>query len=240
MQVTHRGDRFVIIDDFLDEAMLTEMRTLMARATFSEVQSVIHPETDGRAFRSRGTYLKGDALGQEDSAGRPKAYEKILRAVAAEPGIFGTRGDGWDQAGFTFWRYPAGSRLSWHNDAGGGRRGEFIVFLHDTWNASWGGELMVLNEEPAASADGTGSFIAQMEKQVRQSTGSPVAILPRPNRLVLVKAGTTHQINRVDSTAEAPRCTLTGFISKKTTETTGTEARETLLRLMGESARKAS
>ncbi|MDT0267445.1 2OG-Fe(II) oxygenase [Streptomyces sp. DSM 44915] len=236
MRETHRRDRFVVFDDFLDEATLTELRGQLDRSTFSEVNSVIYPDTDGQAYRSRGAYLKGAALGSPGGGGRPKAYEKILSVVAAEPGIFGANGDDWDRAAFTFWRYPAGSRLSWHNDVGGGRRGEYILFLHDTWKASWGGELMILDEDPppASSADFE-DFIAQMELQVRRSRVSPVAILPKPNRLVLVRAGTAHQINRVDPTAGSERRTLTGFISKKSNENT-TEARDALLRLMRESA----
>ncbi|WP_042388602.1 2OG-Fe(II) oxygenase [Streptacidiphilus melanogenes] len=231
MQITQRGSRFVIIDDFLDEAPLAEIRKLMERSAFNEVDSVIYPETDGQAYRSRGSYLKGDGLDGEGETGRPKAYEKILKMVATETEIFGRIGDDWDRAGFTFWRYPAGSRLSWHNDVGGGRVGEFIVFLHDTWRASWGGELMILDENPPPSGDKTDNFIAQMESQVRHSNTSPVAIMPRPNRLVLVKAGTAHQINRVDPTAGVTRCTLTGFISKQQ-GATETEARNALLRLM--------
>ncbi|WAL72912.1 2OG-Fe(II) oxygenase [Kitasatospora sp. YST-16] len=234
MQVTQRGGRFVVVDDFLDAATLAELHRLMERSTFSEVDSVLYPETDGKAFRSRGTYVRGGGQGEDGAAGRSKAFERILQQVVAEPGIFGTAGQDWDRAGFTFWRYPAGSRLSWHNDAGGGRTGEFIVFLHEEWRASWGGELMILDEEPVTSVR-DGDFLAQMELQVRESASSPVAIVPRPNRLVLVKAGTVHQINRVDPTAAAPRRTLTGFISKQTAES-GAQARDALLRLVDRSA----
>lgn len=232
MQVMHRGQRFVIIDDFLDDAALAEIRSLLTRAAFSEVDSVVYPDSDGKAYRSKGMALSG-TVESMTGAGRPKAYEKILNLAATEPEIFGAAQDEWDRAGFTFWQYPAGSRLSWHNDIGGGRQGEFIIFLHDTWQASWGGELMILDEDPAPSAEGGGSFIAQMERQVRTSENCPVAILPTPNRLVLVKAGTAHQINRVDPTAGSRRCTLTGFLSKKP-KSAAAEARDALLRLASE------
>jgi hypothetical protein len=235
MQVTHRGSRYLIIDGFLDDATLAEVRRLMDRATFTEVESVIYPATDGNALRSRGTVLNGRSDG-ESGAGRPKAYERILKQVAAESEIFGTVGEDWDRVGFTFWQYPAGSRLSWHNDTGNGRRGEFIIFLHQEWKASWGGELMILDEDQPAGdgaiANGD-DFIALMENQVRNSAQSPVAIVPRPNRLVLVKAGTAHQINRVDPTAESSRRTLTGFVSKKP-GSNGAEARDAFLKLLSE------
>ncbi|GAA3856454.1 2OG-Fe(II) oxygenase [Streptomyces sedi] len=235
MRETHRRERFVVFDDFLDEATLAELRGQADRSTFSEVRSVIYPDSDGTAHRSRGAYLKGAALGAADGAGRPRAYERILRTVAEETAVFGERGEDWNRAAFTFWRYPAGSRLSWHNDVGGGRVGEYILFLHEEWSASWGGELMILDEDPPRASSGDfEDFIAQMELQVRNSSVSPVAIVPKPNRLVLVKAGTAHQINRVDPTSGSDRRTLTGFISKKSEEDTEA-ARDALRRLVRES-----
>ncbi|WP_158634101.1 2OG-Fe(II) oxygenase [Amycolatopsis sp. WAC 04169] len=220
----------MVIDEFLDAETLGELRKLMVRSTFSEVESVIYPDTDGKACRSKGAVFEG-TIDVDRVTGRPKAYEKIRKSVAAEPAMFGPMGDGWDRIGFTFWQYPPGSRLSWHNDSGGGRKGEFILFLHDSWNASWGGELMILDEDPVQSNEGGGGdFIARMENRVRQSPTNPTAIIPLPNRLVLVKAGTVHQINRVDPTAARQRCTLTGFVSKKPHQSSS-EARSALLGL---------
>ncbi|GHG12128.1 MULTISPECIES: 2OG-Fe(II) oxygenase [Amycolatopsis] len=234
MLVRQGGDRFLVIDDFLDDETLGEVRKLMARSTVSQVDSVIYPDTDGFAYRSKGTVFDGTA-DVDRGTGRPKAYELIRRRVAAEPEIFGAVGEDWDRIGFTFWQYPAGSRLSWHNDTGGGRTGEFILFLHETWKTSWGGELMILDEEPPQDGDGDGDFVSRMEKRVRRSAAHPTAIVPLPNRLVLVKAGTVHQINRVDPTADGRRCTLTGFVSKKPRQSSS-EVRNALLELAGDTA----
>lgn len=216
MKVAQRGERFLIIDDFLDEEALAATRRMFERADFTKVDSVISPE-DGAAFRSKGAQFK-EELGGADAHGRPRVYQEVTRMVRMESELYGSGGAEWNRIGFSFWKYPAGSRLGWHNDAGGGRRGEFILFLHETWRPSWGGELMLLDEDPQAlmgSDAGRPSPIALMETLLDRCPTSPVAILPKPNRLVLVKSGTIHQIHRVDHTAEkAFRCTLTGFVSR--------------------------
>lgn len=217
MRVAQRGRRFLVIDDFLDEAALAATRSMADRADHAEVESVIAPEDDGPAFRSKGTQFT-EELGGADAPGRPRAYQEVTRMVRSQPELYGVGGTDWNRIGFTFWRYPAGSRLGWHNDEGGGRRGEFVLFLHDRWRPSWGGELLLLDEDPEPLLRSGPSHAAPselMESLLDRCSASPVAVLPRPNRLVLVKAGTIHQIHRVDRTAgNAVRRTLTGFVSE--------------------------
>lgn len=216
MREAQRGKRFVVIDDFLTGADFAAARAMLDRATFAKVDSVISPGKDGVAFRSRGVQFT-DRLGGPGTSGRPKLYEEVARRVHAERGIFGQWGRDWNRMGFAFWRYPAGSRLGWHNDAGSGRRGEFVLFLHDQWRASWGGELLLLDEHPESLAGdtGRGDLLTQMEALLDSCPISPVAVIPKPNRLVLMRTGTIHQIHRVDRTVgESLRCTLTGFASR--------------------------
>jgi Rps23 Pro-64 3,4-dihydroxylase Tpa1-like proline 4-hydroxylase len=216
MKVAQRAKRFIVIDNFLDEATLSATRHMMERAAFTQRPSVISPADDGDAFRSKGVRF-GEDLGSSNSGGRPTVYEELARRVHLERDFYIDDGLGWNTIAFTFWKYPAGSRLGWHNDAGLGRYGEFILFLHEIWRPSWGGELMLLDEDPEAlGATGGGDDpVAQMEVILNQCPTNPVAIVPKPNRLVLVKAGTVHQIHRVDRTAgEHLRCTLTGFVSR--------------------------
>lgn len=218
MRETQRGDRFVVIDDFLDPAELTAARRMLNQATFESIDSVVSAADDGRAFRSRGSFF-GPELGSPDEpGGRPAVYEKLGRAVHSEPGVYGRAERDWNRVSFAFWKYPAGSRLGWHNDAGGGRRGEFVLFLHERWPASWGGELLLLDvdaetlirEDDAAPGD----LLRRMEVLIERCPRNPVAIVPKPNRLVLVQTGTIHTISRVDPVAgDNLRCTLTGFVS---------------------------
>ncbi|MEU8508756.1 2OG-Fe(II) oxygenase [Streptomyces brevispora] len=235
MREIQRGKRFVVIDDFLSEPVFSGAQDLLERATFTRRESVISEE-DGPAFRSKGVRFK-EELGSVDAGGRPKVYEELARAVHAHSDFYGEASTDWNRIAFAFWKYPAGSRLGWHNDAGRGRRGEFILFLHDRWRPSWGGELKLIDEDPQpanADDDAESDLVRRMENRIDRSTTSPVAIVPKPNRLVLVKSDTVHTIGRVDPTAgDTLRRSLTGFVSLSPERTTSPgSAREKLTAIL--------
>ncbi|SED17187.1 2OG-Fe(II) oxygenase [Streptomyces sp. TLI_105] len=220
MNIVASGARYRVIDDFLPANELAEIRSLMKRRRFEEVASVIYPETDGHAFRSRGAVLRQDtgaptAASREQDA-QPAAFRTILGELGAHPDMFGVPGEDWSSVGFSFWQYPAGSRLGWHNDVATGRLGEFVFFLHEEWRASWAGELVILDADPeAVDVDTTGmSAMEAVEAKASMASHALTAIVPKPNRLVLVQEGTIHCINRVDPTAGTTlRQTMTGFVA---------------------------
>lgn len=220
MRQTELGSRYVIYDDFLPQDEFDQAVELMARSGLADTQSVISPQLDGPATRSRGMTFAA-SIGDGEINGRPPFFSRIAQAVHGETRLFGDAGATWNKITFTYWQYPAGSRLGWHNDAGRGREGEFILYLHRQWDISWGGELMVIDRDPQSLLDLAGSDGSALEaagpdvrlrKILQDCEISPLAILPRPNRLVLVKANTVHTVRRVDHTAgDNKRCTLTGF-----------------------------
>ncbi|MGW0364792.1 2OG-Fe(II) oxygenase [Streptomyces sp. NPDC002990] len=220
MNIVASGARYRVIDDFLPPNELAEIRSLMKRRRFEEVASVIYPETDGHAFRSRGAVLRQDtgaptAESREQDA-QPAAFQMILRELRAHRDMFGAPGEDWSAVGFSFWQYPAGSRLGWHNDVATGRLGEFVFFLHEEWKASWAGELVILDADPeAVDVDTTGmSAMEAVEAKASLASHALTAVVPKPNRLVLVQEGTIHCINRVDRTAGTTlRQTMTGFVA---------------------------
>lgn len=213
---TQRGARFVVFDDFLSTAGFDAAVQIMERAALSERVSAICP-ADGPAYRSRGLSFPAD----DD---RPEVVTGLAAAVRAEPDLLGTGRTDWARVAFTFWQHPAGSRHSWHSDSGPGRRGEFILFTHRYWDMSWGGELMVLDRDPdllgTAGPDGddtgdnpAGDAFTRVHNVLRSCEVDPVTILPRPNRLVLLRSNTLHTVRRVDRTAGGHlRCTLNGFV----------------------------
>ncbi|MFF4872670.1 2OG-Fe(II) oxygenase [Streptomyces sp. NPDC090109] len=220
MNIVASGARYRVIDDFLPPDELAEIRSLMKRRRFDEVASVIYPETDGNAFRSRGAVLRQDTgaptAGSREQDAQPAAFQTILRELGAHPDMFGAPGEDWSAVGFSFWQYPAGSRLGWHNDVATGRLGEFVFFLHEEWKASWAGELVILDADPeTVDVDTTGmSAMEAVEAKASLASHALTAIVPKPNRLVLVREGTIHCINRVDPTAGTTlRQTMTGFVA---------------------------
>jgi len=220
MRTTTRGRRFRVIDGFLSEPGWDSVQRAAAEVAFDPMPSVVDAEVDGIAYRSAGSVVEHDAV--EGSAGGralPLAgYLEVLREAARHEDLFGTAGRDWTFLGLSFWCYPAGSRLGWHNDAGVRRRGEFVLFLHEGWASSWGGELMILDVDPddlGAVGEELSPFEASAAR-VDSSDECLVAIVPKPNRLVLVQEGTIHCIRRVDEAAGTHvRRTMTGFLSSR-------------------------
>lgn len=214
MQEIHRGERLVVIDDFLPLPALSRLRDIAKHVPYSDVDSVVDARVDGSAMRSRGGVI--DRSGSLPNDGVSEAMGAIRACIADHPEIYGAAGVDWRLLSFSLWQYAAGTRLGWHNDAGNGRTGEFILYLHDAWRPSWGGELIVLDAFcplDMARLNPQERFAA-VEDIVAAAASPLVAIQPRPNRLVMVRAGTCHYINRVDRAAgPARRHTLTGFAS---------------------------
>ena len=137
MQKEQQGEHFVVIDDFLPVEALARLREYADMTQHRDVDSVVDARIDGTALRSRGgVFGFADRVPAE---GPGEALGAIKGAITAHPEIYGTPGTDWKVLSFAVWQYPAGTRLGWHNDAGNGRTGEFILYLHEHWRPSWGG-----------------------------------------------------------------------------------------------------
>ncbi|ALT79273.1 hypothetical protein AT984_20815 [Paucibacter sp. KCTC 42545] len=209
------GQRYVIIDNFLPVDLLAELRKYLTSIEFNRFDSVVDPSIDGPAFKSKGWLL--NSLNRDIGAPLQAAMQALAEAVRSHPQIYGRSEQDWTEMSFSFWQYEAGTRLGWHNDAGNGRTGEYIIYLHDEWKPGWGGELMILDE--AANVDSVDlakkTQFSLIEDIVERSSTNLTAIRPRPNRLVMVQAGTCHFINRVDASAGAiRRLSMTGFAAR--------------------------
>jgi hypothetical protein len=98
--------------------------------------------------------------------------------------------DPWSSFSLSPWVYRPGMALNWHSDAA--YLASYVYYAHPDWDPSWGGELLV-------AADGAPS-------------AGDVVIGPRPNRLVLLRGGTLHAINKVESAVgDVFRASLSGF-----------------------------
>jgi hypothetical protein len=99
---------------------------------------------------------------------------------------------------------PAGSGLPWHTHQGA-QGGSYALYLHPTWRSHWGGELLIAGTQGVDTGD------PAMEAQV-MALAAAHAILPRPNRLVVIAARVAHCVRAVESAAgDHLRVSLTGF-----------------------------
>lgn len=234
MQKSQQEETFVVLDDFLPVEALSRLREYADATDHRSVDSVVDPRIDGAALRSRGGLLGfADRLPEE---GPGEALNAIKDAITAHPEIYGTAGTDWKLLSFATWQYSAGTRLGWHNDAGNGRTGEFILYLHERWRPSWGGELIAMDAFVPLEVEGlsVAERFAAIEDIVATSRSRLTAIHPRPNRLVMVRAGTCHYINRIDSAAgSARRRSVTGFASLPNPQSDGRDRLTHLETLVG-------
>lgn len=129
--------------------------------------------------------------------------EKIMPVV-------GKKGDDWYRFSAATFVYPPGAGLSWHTDQFD-YNGAFVFYLSQEWKPSWGGELLLQSPITENADDETHNLINQKEYDL----GYFVA--PKPNRLIILKSGTPHKINRVSPSAgENFRFAFSGFFIKPT------------------------
>ncbi|MFJ9829505.1 2OG-Fe(II) oxygenase [Streptomyces sp. NPDC101160] len=204
--VHSRGDRYVVIDDLLPEADFAATTEAFAGIRLKPVLSTIDPVYDGFAYR--GGEDKQRLADTDDDA--PRWQRAVKEQIRAHLDLLAAPGRTEDLSlTLSAWGYPAGSRLSWHNDAGAGRIGAYVYFTHPTWDTDWGGGLALIDEESRPGAADGAALV--------HSTSHPALIQPRPNRLVVFRAHTMHAVQRVDTTAgDRLRRTYTGFITEDT------------------------
>lgn len=213
MLPTIKTQDFAVFDDFLSVADLEKLRAHMSGVGFSYVKSfrarsrvfgildgdplvapsVIHHHPD--SIRGATPYPSGSAM--------DIWVESMDRATEDLSPWIGERGAAWDFFTCTPYLYPLGSGLSWHDDAKG-RAASYVFYLHDEWKASWGAELLIADRECPDHRSETINHI--------QVASFGTYVTPRPNRLVVIKAGTPHTVKRVDVNAgENVRTSVTGF-----------------------------
>lgn len=135
--------------------------------------------------------------------------------------IVGKEGEseGWQDLFFTPYIYPAGTKISWHDDYG--YTGACIFYTHQEWSPNWGGELMLAKTSSLEEIQQDANKIQQecMTRKyidpILNKYGVGTYVSPLPNRLVFTSGKTWHSINRVDQSAgDNVRCSIVGFFTK--------------------------
>lgn len=220
MRVTHKGSRYLVLDEVLDPTDQARVWSWFQTQRFgvSAPGNWARRPIDGLdAYASKAGVI--DAADPPDTL----VERTILEAAGLAEHLIGTPGKDWQSVSNTCWTYAAGAQMSWHNDAGA-QTGAFVWYMHPRWGASWGGELLVVDQsasELVKSAIDAGlvregqaeSLLStDAESDVLFSGPDPVCIQARPNRLVLLQRDTFHTIRRVDPSAgDRSRCSLAGF-----------------------------
>ncbi|QYC39034.1 hypothetical protein Nocox_07040 [Nonomuraea coxensis DSM 45129] len=188
-----------MIDDALTEdafaAWTAEERSVRHRPSFSSIDPVF----DGVAFHADASFASVD-VGDDHVQEVRSAVRKGLEALDVRVS---------DSDRFRFWRYGRGSGLGWHDD-GRGRGAAYTLYLSGEWRATWGGELELfdcpVDEVPCVDVD--------VPKDLMNAPVPATSIAPRPNRLVVMVAGTFHRVRKVEASAgDNLRRSITGFLA---------------------------
>ncbi len=115
--------------------------------------------------------------------------------------------------------YRAGWGLPWHEDIGqeAEYKGAFTYYLHKQWRGNWGGELLLLAEDRLAAPTESSIDLAftqgtGLAAPSHIESGIGTFILPKSNRLVVLRPGVVHSVAPVSPLAgENMRFSLAGF-----------------------------
>lgn len=145
--------------------------------------------------------------------------DHLVRRLLSLAGILkpwiGARGTSWDLFTLRGFEYPGGSDLTWHVDANG-RSGAFSYYIHPFWRLEWGGALLITEAasealdrvlEPSSTSEPSAG--AMVLERLVADNGIGYFVSPKPNRLVVMKSGVLHRVDRVR--AAVVRRSVSGF-----------------------------
>ncbi|HEV2718642.1 MAG TPA: hypothetical protein VG323_01385 [Thermoanaerobaculia bacterium] len=227
--LTLSTEQVMVYDDVLPaetfDALLPHVTTLGFSVVHQDEWRKVWRLGDGMPLEGTTTFYRPGAGTYEDEE-EPhyptgtvidRVIEAIHDAAADAAGVVGRAGVEWNCLTVAPSIYPQGSGLSLHRNHYG-YSGSYGYFIHHDWNFHWGGQLLVLhprtgNGDDADDSPFTPPFLSdEDENRAAAEPGIGLSILPKPNRLVFVAAGTYEMITRVDANAgNRPRVALSGF-----------------------------
>ena len=197
---------------------------------------------DGRVFRGPDIYYgevaKEAAAAHEGAFAHPTGTAMDLLAGAFVhhsehyQQLVGCQGPDWRTMSMAPRLYERGSSLYWHRDTPSVVTGSCTYYAHPEWNIQWGGELFIAHPAALSIPDRFGpSMIEPKEVMGRGMVQLPghldnsevnaaliepgmgYYVMPKPNRLVVMKTGNPHMISKVlPAAGDHVRASVTLFL----------------------------
>ena len=147
-------------------------------------------------------------------------------------GLVGEENKDWRTLALAPRLYERNSGLYWHRDSPSVVTGSCTYYGHPEWNVTWGGELFIAHESSQEipqdhgphmipPKDVMGRGLTQIAghldnreaSEALMSAGMGHYLMPKPNRLVVMKTGNPHMINKVQPAAgDHVRASVTIFL----------------------------
>lgn len=197
-------DPVLVIDNFWTASERKAFRSSMHQALWQSLQEMPHVHA---AFPNCGNWRKARMESSDATRLLDKlAFPCIQNYMESFSDMTGRR------MSFSYYSYGAGDCLLTHDDtaqegriAPGDshrsvlRRLALIWYMHDEWQADWGGELMIYSAEAQAGSDRPRLFISN-------------CVAPEPGSLVLFTVAHFHLVCRVDPViGEDKRLSIAGW-----------------------------
>jgi hypothetical protein len=235
--VVHQEKRFTVVDDFLAPAELDLVWNFLQAQKFRSVDvfgRVEHWSLEDARARKAPTVAWGSSKGDvRFPTGTPAdifIQAMLAQAEAFEPNV-GLPERDWGGLTAAPMLYPRGTGLPWHRDTEE-YTGSYTFYAHPRWNIEWGGELMLHAEDDfdrdsgvffhklrAAGGMPDTPMTAHLDNEDASRTlmahGIGSFVMPKPNRLVIIRGGTPHTVARVrDAAGRNVRASISGFFRK--------------------------
>jgi hypothetical protein len=235
--VTAETEFFTVLDDVLTSDECAGLSNYFQLQPFYRVDSIgMH----GHWLLEDSEVLRGPTAGwghtwdAQFPTDTPIDY--VMKAVVSCSDLFarsvGRRTVDWEVFSAFPTVYMAGQGLVWHRDSED-NTGSWVYYAHPEWNAEWGGELYLAHTLDVPREYGV--FFHRLRatsgipphpwpshldntdaNELLMAGGIGSYVMPKPNRLVIVKGGTPHSIAKVrPSAGRHPRMSVGGFFKRK-------------------------
>lgn len=222
MRLTHSTRDFAVFDDVLEpaafEALWQDIQSEPYRSVHAARWDKSYHFNDGNPlegplYLSHPVEAEGKTFGAIDKPALRSFVASLLAASDRFDAWVGPRARDWQLFTARPCLFPANALLSWHSD-GRARSGAYSYYAHPEWRARWGGELMFADVPDAllASPQPVSALDDRRESALLMEHGFGTYVAPKPNRLVVLRAGVMHSVRRVECSAgDHVRAAISGF-----------------------------
>lgn len=207
---------------------------------------------DGRVMRAQDVYyspIARELTRQMQDAVLPyptsMGIDLVIRNFAEHgvkfSGLVGEEGKDWRTLVAAPRLYERNSSLYWHRDTPSVVTGSCTYYAHPEWNVQWGGELYIADASALDIPDGFGPSmrppqdvmgLGRMQvsghldnrevNAMLMESGYGHYVMPKPNRLVVMKTGNPHMITKIQPAAgDHVRASVTMFLVRPGKEGAG-------------------
>ncbi len=232
MKLTHEEDNFLVIDDLLSPEALNKVHDQLECDTYNAInygEDKVYRFNSGPIYKSINKYWSQDGPWKNN-------YEPFrLQLLETLSTIDSIPKDWSDKISMMVHAYYSGAELGWHRDIKA--KASYSFYAHQQWHPMWAGNLLVADPRTrhsgqasvtTPSMDGTAlkdsfgkdygqrgvTFDHNLERETLFEPGMGTFVIPKPNRLVILRNQCFHKVERVDPAAGmAARVSLTGFFA---------------------------